>query len=169
MKNHIKRALEMMVVPLAAAIVFLEQTLIHYLNLATSAFARWAPVAFVEAWLVRLPAWAAVLVFFAPATLLFPLKLGALWLFTRGHFAMGVGLLALGKILGTAVVARFYRILHPTLMTLRWFAIADTWFFRWRDRIYGFVKSLPAWQKTAAAMQKLRERMNGLVSALFAR
>ena len=82
---------------------------------------------------------------------------------------MGVGLLALGKILGTAVVARFYRILHPTLMTLRWFAIADTWFFRWRDRIYDFVKSLPAWQKTAAAMQRLRERMNGLVSALFAR
>ena len=169
MKSHVKRVLEMLVVPLAAAIVFLEQTLIHYLNFATSAFARWAPVAFVEAWLVRLPAWAAVLVFFAPATLLFPLKLGALWLFTRGHFAMGVGLLALGKILGTAVVARFYRILHPTLMTLRWFAVADTWFFRWRDRLYDFVRSLPAWQKTAATVQRLRGRVNGFFSAFFAR
>jgi len=169
MKSHVKRVLEMLVVPLAAAIVFLEQTLIHYLNFATSAFARWAPVAFVEAWLVRLPAWAAVLVFFAPATLLFPLKLGALWLFTRGHFAMGVGLLALGKILGTAVVARFYRILHPTLMTLRWFAVADTWFFRWRDRLYDFVRSLPAWQKTAETVQRLRGRVNGFFSAFFAR
>jgi hypothetical protein len=169
MKIHLKRALEMLAVTFAAAIVFFEQTLIHYLNVATSAFARWAPIAFIEARLVRLPAWAAVLVFFAPATLLFPLKLGALWLFTRGHFASGIALLMLGKVLGTAVVARFYRILHPTLMTLPWFAYADTWFFRWRDRIYAFVRSLPAWQKTATAVQRLRERVNGLVTALFAR
>jgi hypothetical protein len=169
MKTHLRRALEMLLVPFAAAIVFVEQTLIHYLNLATSAFGRWGPIAFIEARLVRLPAWAAVLVFFAPATLLFPLKLGALWLFTRGHFASGFALLMLGKILGTAVVARFYRILHPTLMTLRWFAAADTWFFRWRDRAYAFVRALPAWQKTAALVQRLRERVSGLVSALFAR
>lgn len=169
MKSHLRRALEMLLVPFAAAIIFVEQTLIHYLNLATSAFGRWAPIAFIEARLVRLPAWAAVLVFFAPATLLFPLKLGALWLFTRGHFASGFVLLMFGKVLGTAVVARFYRILHPTLMTLRWFAVADTWFFHWRDRAYAFVRALPAWQKTAAAVQRLRERVSGLVSALFAR
>jgi len=53
MKSHVKRALEMLLVPLAAAIIFFEQTLIHYLNLTTSAFARWAPIAFFEAWLVR--------------------------------------------------------------------------------------------------------------------
>ena len=61
MKQHLKRALEAAIVPLAAAIVFFEQTLIRYLNMVTAAVARWPPIARLEAWLVRLPPWAALL------------------------------------------------------------------------------------------------------------
>ena len=39
MKQHIKRALQIALVPFAAAIVFLEQTLIRYLNMVTAAVA----------------------------------------------------------------------------------------------------------------------------------
>ena len=51
--------------------------------------------------------------------------------------------------LATALVARLYRVLHPTLMTMPWFVRAETWLFAWRDRLYAFVRAMPAWQKAA--------------------
>jgi hypothetical protein len=71
--------------------------------------------------------------------------------------------------LGTAVLARLYRILRPTLMTIPWFAWADTRFFYWRDQAYAFVRALPAWKHIAALVQQLRVRISGVVSGLFAR
>jgi hypothetical protein len=75
----------------------------------------------------------------------------------------------LGKLLATAILARLYRILRPSLMAIPWFAWADTKFFTWRDRAYAFVKSLPAWLMAAALLRSLRARMSELVSTLFAR
>jgi hypothetical protein len=54
-------------------------------------------------------------------------------------------------------------------MTIGWFARLDTWFFFWRDRAYGFVRSLPAWQKAKALIGRARLRLMELVSAIFAR
>ena len=61
MKRHLKYALELLFVPIAAAIVFIEETLLHYLGLAMAAIAKWPPVARLEAWLRGLPPWAASL------------------------------------------------------------------------------------------------------------
>ena len=55
MNPHLKRALELLLVPLAAAVVFFEQTLIRMLNAITAALARWAPIAALEAWLKKQP------------------------------------------------------------------------------------------------------------------
>ena len=85
------------------------------------------------------------------------------------HYGLALGSVMLGKLLGTAILARLYRILRPRLMTIAWFAWADTRFFAWRDRAYAFVRSLPAWQKVQAMVQPMRARMTELVSALFAR
>jgi hypothetical protein len=169
MKQHLKRALELVIVPLAAAIVFFEQTLIKYLNAAMAAVARWPPIAKLEAWLVRLPPYAALTAFVAPSILILPIKLIALWFATMGEYGPALGTLIVGKMLGTAVLARLYRILRPRLMTIPWFAKADTWFFYWRDQAYAFVKSLPAWKRISAMVQQLRIRVSALVSALFAR
>lgn len=169
MKQHLERALELVIVPLAAAIVFFEQTLIKYLNAAMAAVARWPPIARVEAWLVGLPPYAALCAFAAPSMLILPIKLTALWFATMGKYGLALGTLVVGKMLGTAVLARLYRILRPRLMTIGWFAKADTSFFYWRDQAYAFVKSLPAWKRVAALVQKLRIRITDLVSGLFAR
>ena len=37
---------------------------------------------------------------------------------------------------------------QPTLVTMPWFLRAETWVFAWRDRLYAFVRALPAWQRT---------------------
>jgi len=169
MKQHLKRALEIVIVPLAAAIVFFEQTLIACLNAAMAAVARWPPVAKVEARLVRLPPYAALAAFVAPSILILPIKLIALWFAAMGHYGMALGAVIAGKMLGTAVLARLYRILRPTLMTIPWFARLDTRFFYWRDQAYAFVRSLGPWQKTRAIVQQVRARLAELASVLFAR
>jgi len=169
MKQHLKRALEIAVVPIAAAIIFFEQTLIRYLNMLTAAVSAWPPIARLEAWLVRLPPYAALAAFVAPSILILPIKLAALWFAAKHLFGMALVAVLLGKLLATAILARLYRILRPTLMTIGWFAKADTWFFYWRDRAYAFVKSLPAWQKATALIRAMRGRMADFVSGLFAR
>src|SRR5438105_12736064 len=39
----LKRALELLLMPLAAAVVFVEDVLLHYLGLAMAALAKWPP------------------------------------------------------------------------------------------------------------------------------
>ena len=52
------------------------------------------------------------------------MKLAAFWFAMHRHFVLAFVAVALGKILATAIVARLYQILRPTLMSLRWFAWA---------------------------------------------
>ncbi len=167
MKKRLMYLLELALVPIAAAIIFLEQTLIRYLNVMMAAFARWTPVARIEAFLMRLPPWGALLAFAAPSILILPVKLSALWFVAHRHFAMAFAAVALGKVLATAILARLYRILRPTLMALHWFAWADLKFFAWRDWAYGFVRNLPAWRKAKRLIERLRLRAVELVEALF--
>jgi hypothetical protein len=169
MKRHLKRALEIVLVALAAAFVFFEQTLIRYLNMVTAAIAAWPPIARLERWLVRLPPYVALLAFIAPSLLILPIKVIALFFGLKGKYVLALGTLIVGKLLATAILARLYSILRPTLMSISWFAWADKAFFTWRDRIYGFVRSLPAWQKAAAIVQQARAWVAQLVSGLFAR
>jgi hypothetical protein len=169
MKQYLKRALEILLVPIAAAIVFFEQTLIRYLNRVTAAIAAWPPIARLEAWLVRLPPYWALVAFVAPSILILPIKAAAFWFGLHGQYKLALTSVILGKLLATAILARLYRILRPNLMTIPWFAWADTKFFAWRDWIYAFVKSLATWQKAMALVRTMRTRMGELVSALFAR
>ena len=169
MNPRLKRALEIAVVPFAAAVVFVEQVLIRYLNMMMVAVARWPPIVRLEGWLMTLPPWAAVLTFAMPSIIILPVKVSALWFAAHHRFALATAAVVLGKIMATAIVARLYRILRPTMMQLRWFAWADTKFFGWRDWAYAFVKSLPAWQEAKALVQRARTWLAELVSGLFAR
>jgi len=169
MNPRLKRALEIAVVPFAAAVVFVEQVLLRYLNMMMVAVARWPPIARLEGWLMTLPPWAAVLTFAMPSIIILPVKVSALWFAAHHRFALATAAVVLGKIMATAIVARLYRILRPTMMQLRWFAWADTKFFAWRDWAYAFVKSLPAWQEAKALVQRARTWLAELVSGLFAR
>src|SRR5256885_1428129 len=104
-----------------------------------------------------------------PSLIILPVKVSALWFAAHHRFVLATGAVVLGKILATAILARLYRILRPTMMTLRWFAWADTKFFYWRDWAYAFVRSLPAWQQAKAIIERGRAWLAELVSGLFAR
>ena len=80
-------------------------------------------------WRIRaLPPWAAVLVFFLPILLLLPVKLCGLFLLGRGYGMAAVGVLLAAKVVGTAIVARLFQLVEPTLMQIPFFA---RWFPRW--------------------------------------
>ena len=169
MKRHLKRALELLLVPVAAAIVFFEDVLLHYLGLAMAAIARWPPIARIEGWLAGLPPWAALIAFAAPSTLVLPVKLAAVWFAMQGKFVLATGAIVLGKVVATALVARLYKILRPTLLRLSWYLRAETWLFDFRDRVYGFVRALPAWQATVAAIRRTKAWLAELVSGVTSR
>ena len=169
MKFSLKYALELMIVPVAAAVVFFEQTLIRMLNAITAALARWAPIAALEAWLKKQPPYIALLAFVMPSILILPIKFSAIFFAAHRHYMMAIAAVVIGKVLATAIVARLYVVLGPTLMTIGWFARLDTWFFYWRDRAYAFVRAIPAWQKAKALIGRMRLRLMELFSGLFAR
>lgn len=169
MKRHLKRALEVLLVPIAAAIVFIEDVLLHYLGLAMAAIARWPPIARIESWLAGLPPWAALIAFLAPSTLVLPVKLAAVWFALQGKFVLATVAIVLGKVVATALIARLYKILRPTLLRLSWYLRAETWLFDFRDRVYGFVRALPAWQAVAAVIRRARAWLAELVSGVTSR
>ena len=163
MKRHLKYALELLFVPIAAAIVFIEETLLHYLGLAMAAIAKWPPVARLEAWLRGLPPWGALLAFVTPSLLVVPIKLSAVWFAFHHRYGLSALSVVIGKMLATALIARLYQVLRPTLVKMPWYLSAETWLFDWRDRLYAFVQALPAWQRAKALVQRVRLWMRELV------
>jgi hypothetical protein len=162
-KRYIKHALELLFVPIAATLVFIEETLLHYLGALMAALAKWPPVARLEAWLRRLPPWAALLVFVAPSLLILPVKLAAVWFAYKHHFGLSIASIVAGKMLATALVARLYHVLRPTLVKMPWYLRAETWVFNVRDRLYAFMQALPAWQRARALAQAIRRWLREMV------
>lgn len=169
LKRHLKHAFELLLVPLAAAWVFVEETLLHYMGLAMAAIGRWPPVARLERWLRTLPPWAAMPTFLAPMVLLLPVKLAALWFAVHQQFSLALASLLLGKVVTTALVARLYKLLRPTLVTMEWYSRSEAWVFAFRDRVYAFVRALPAWQQARALVQRARAWVHSMVGERFRR
>ncbi|MEJ8809619.1 hypothetical protein WKW77_00970 [Variovorax ureilyticus] len=119
----------------------------------------WEPLARLVAQLARLPIWArveqalrnlppwgAVLAFFVPVVLLFPIKLIGLFLLAEGHAKSAVMLLLAAKLAGTAIVARLFQLVEPALMRIPLFA---RWYPRWKgwkDRLMCMVRQSLPWR-----------------------
>ena len=119
--------------------------------------------AWLEQRIRRLPPYAALATFAAPALLLVPVKILALYFIGAGHVMLGLVVLIAAKVAGTAIVARLYALTQPTLMQLAWFA---RWYPRWKawkDRVMDQVRRSPGWlaarrMKDAVAEQWARWR-----------
>ncbi|MBO9647247.1 MAG: hypothetical protein J7605_01955 [Variovorax sp.] len=119
----------------------------------------WEPLARLMAQLARLPLWGrieqalrnlspwgAVLAFFAPMVLLFPIKLIGLWLLAEGHAKSAVLLLLAAKLAGTAILARLFQLVEPALMRIPAFA---RWYPRWKawkDKLMLMVRESLPWR-----------------------
>jgi hypothetical protein len=123
--------------------------------------ARWRPWAAVESLIMRLPPYAALVVFVLPSTLLLPLKLLAVVLIAKGQIILAGILFALAKVVATALVARLFMLTQPALMQIGWFAWGYETLMPWKDALVARVHASWAWRMARV----WRERAKRIVSA----
>lgn len=150
------RALRAVLLALAAAVIAIEEWGWRPLTAWAARLAQWPPLMRLEARIRAASPLVALLLFAVPAVLLFPLKVAALWLVHLGHAALGVAVIVLAKLLGTALVGRLFIITEPQLMRFAWFARAVDWWRRTKQRVRAAAVRSPAWQ----AVQRMRRRIS---------
>jgi hypothetical protein len=110
----------------------------------------------LDAAIARLPPYAAMVVFFVPGLLLLPVKIGALWLIGRGQHLLGLGVIVVAKVVGTAVVARLYALTQPALMRLPWFAVLHGRWTTWKQALLAWVRGSAPWHYLHALRVRMR-------------
>jgi hypothetical protein len=148
---------------LVALIVLFEEWGWEPLQRLMERIGRWPLVRHVEAVIVRLPPWAALIVLGLPSLLLVPVKLAALWLIGWGHGTLGVVVIVVAKVVGTAIVARLFALTRPALMRITWFEVIYARWVVWKDSVITRVRASWAWRagrvfKRAALRQWTRWR-----------
>ncbi|MEP7139860.1 MAG: hypothetical protein ABI745_09555 [Caldimonas sp.] len=151
---------------IAAVILFFEEWGWRPLTACAAWIARWPPLAALEAAICRTTPHVAFALFFVPAALLVPVKLGALWLLGNGQATLGIGLIVAAKVFSTAFVGRLFVLVEPQLMTYAWFARAIGWWRATRDRVMAVVRRSPLW-RSGRAMRRLARRGFDRLAAWF--
>ena len=143
---------------LAAIVIFVEEWGWRPLTAFAATLARWLHLQRIEARISASPPVVALLLFLAPAVLLFPIKLLALWLIGQGETGLGVFIIVAAKVLGTAFVGRLFILVEPQLMTFAWFARALHWWRATKARIGERVRRSAPWRAARALRRLWRAR-----------
>ncbi len=115
------------------------------------------------AWLAQriaaLPPYAALVAFTLPWLILLPVKLLALWLITAGHGALGVAVIVLAKVVGTATLAWLFTLTKPALMRLAWLAAVYERWVAWKAGLLASLRASRAWAWGRALKRGLVRRL----------
>lgn len=165
----LKRLLTPPLIVLAALLMWIEEWLWEHLKALTAWIAKFPLFRWCEKSLERLPPYPTMAVFLLPGALLFPVKLGSVWLMTHGQVLLGLGVIVAAKVIGTAVVARLYVICQPKLMTIGWFARLHDWLTTTRDRLYAAIRAMPLYQATRAKLSAIKQTASHMLRVLRGR
>jgi hypothetical protein len=141
---------------LLALLILFEDWGWEPLQRVLAAVGRWPGFRWIERWVRGLPPYAALALFAAPALLLLPIKLAALWAIQRGHALLGVVVIVAAKLVGTAIVARLFTLTRPSLMRLAWFAHWHGRWVGWKDQLLAWVRASAAWRWARAFKAAVR-------------
>ena len=118
----------------------------------------------VFGWLERkvaaLPPYGALAVLGVPALALLPIKLLAVFAIAEGYPLLGVGVIVVAKVLGTALLARLFQLTRPALLRLAWFARWHARWITWKRAVVAQVRASPAW--LAGRRMKRRARVRAV-------
>lgn len=140
------RVLMSMVSWLLALVILFEEWGWEPLQHALARIGQLPGLRWVEAWIARLPPYAALAIFLVPTVLLLPIKLLALWLIGQRWVVLGTLLIVAAKLVGTAVVARLFTLTQPALMTLPWFARLYARWSAWKAALLERVRASRPWR-----------------------
>jgi hypothetical protein len=156
-----QRLKSLLMLPVALLILF-EEWGWEPLKRAMAWLMRWPPLAWVERVIARLPPYPALLVFFAPTLLLLPVKLTALWLIGQGQEVLGLFVIVVAKVAGTALVARLFHLTKPALMKLDGFArFYDAWSL-WKEAMFMHVRASSVWRAGRVIKKRVVQRWRRL-------
>ncbi|MBO9688027.1 MAG: hypothetical protein J7598_15580 [Mitsuaria chitosanitabida] len=142
-----------------AIVILFEEWGWEPLQRAMAAIGRLPVFRQLEAAVRRLPPYLALVVFFLPGLLLLPIKVAAVWLMGVGRPGLGLAVIVLAKVLGTAVVARIFALTHPALMTLPWFARLYARWTVWKDGLLAWVRASVAWRTARAIKLRIKRAL----------
>ena len=100
----------------------------------------------LEALIARLPPYAALGVLLIPWLALLPVKIGALWLLAHGQRGLGLTVIVVAKVVGTAVLARLFKLTQPALMRLTWFASLYGRWALWKGALLAWIRNSAVWR-----------------------
>ncbi|WP_067066121.1 hypothetical protein [Roseateles chitosanitabidus] len=142
-----------------AIVILFEEWGWEPLQRAMAAIGRLPVFRQLEAAVRRLPPYLALVVFFLPGLLLLPIKVAAVWLMGVGRPGLGLAVIVLAKVLGTAVVARIFALTHPALMTLPWFARLYARWTVWKDGLLAWVRTSAAWRTARTIKLRIKRAL----------
>jgi hypothetical protein len=145
---------------IAALIILFEEWGWRPLSNLLGRLAAFAPIAALERLLARLPPYAALVALALPASLLLPLKFVAIWLLANEHFLSATLLFVGAKVASTALVARIFLLVKPSLMQIGWFAAAYDWFVPWKDALYAQIRASWAWRYGRVLKARVKAEVN---------
>jgi hypothetical protein len=155
----------MVLMGLLVIVIFVEEWGLRPLTRMAAALARWGPIAALERRIRRVPPPVALALFLAPALLLVPLKLVALWLIHQGRATLGIIVIVAAKVIGTAFVGRLFVLVEKQLMTYRWFARCLELWRSTRNRVLAALRASLLWRGARAFRRAARhwlKRLRGL-------
>lgn len=144
---------------LAAIWMFLEEWVWDTMLAVMAWLSRLPPIRWIESKVARFPPYVALACFLVPGAAMLPFKLAAFWLIAHGHGLYGLWVFVLAKVVGTAFLARILALTKPQLMTIGWFAWAYGGVIAWKERLYAYVRSIPAYRRARAWMQEVSARV----------
>jgi len=167
LKRLLSRLFHITLGPLLALLLIFEEWGWEPLSRLFALLARLPLWARLETLIKRLPPYGALVVFFVPALLLLPVKLLALYWISRGHAILGVAVVLVAKMLGTAAVARLFSLTQPALMRLAWFARLYGRWIPWKNNLIARFKNSPIWRATSATVHGIKKGIKSLWAKLF--
>lgn len=144
-----------------ALLILFEEWGWEPLRRAFALLARLPVIRQLEGLLRRLPPRWAFFVLVLPSLLILPVKLAAVWLVTRGHALLGVGIIIAAKLVGTALLAWLFQLIQPALMQLPWFARFYARWTRWKAELLAWVRASAVWRTARAIKLRLRRWWQG--------
>lgn len=139
-----------------------EETVWRWAKALGALVARIPFMAVVERMVARMDARLVFLLFLIPMALLFPLKILALWLIATGQPLVGLVVIFVAKVVGTAVSARLYVIAEPRLMEIRAFVWLHALVTGWLKAAHAFLDASPGWQAAKRAMHDIKDAAKAL-------
>lgn len=143
---------------LLALVILFEEWGWEPLQRQLARIGRWPGFRWIEGRVRALPPYAALALFAVPALLLLPVKLAALWLIHQGRTLLGLTIIVLAKVVGTAIVARLFTLSQPALMQLGWFARLYARWSAWKQLLLTWVRASAAWRTAHGLMARLRSQ-----------